>query len=106
LFAVAGQFAIANWSSLSFPRKLVFGQMRNQRQSGMAVLIAFGVQIVFAGVVAVILFAGRWTQDAWLPAEVFAMLSVAAVLGYFASLDSLSELAERKKEALIETLCR
>jgi hypothetical protein len=106
VFAVAGQFAIANWSSLCFPRKLVFGQMRNQRQSGMAVLIAFGVQIVFAGVGAVILFAGRWTQDAWLPAEVFAMLSVAAVLGYFASLDSLSELAERKKEALIETLCR
>jgi ABC-2 type transport system permease protein len=48
VFTVIGQMTIANWSSLSFPRKLNFGQMRGQRQSGMAVLVAFGAQILLA----------------------------------------------------------
>ncbi len=106
VFAVTGQLSIANWSSLSFPRKLEFGQMRGQRQSGMAVLLAFGVQFVLGGISALILFAGRWTGNAWLPAEAFAGLAAAALAGYFASLDALSLLAEKKKETLIEALCR
>jgi hypothetical protein len=106
VFAVTGQLSIANWSSLSFPRKLEFGQMRGQRQSGMAVLIAFGVQIVLGSISALILLTGRWTGNHWLPAEVFAGLAAAALGGYLASLDALSHLAEKKKETLIEALCR
>ena len=48
VFNVTGQLAIANWSSLTFPRKLNFSQMRGQRQSGMAVLVSFGTQILWA----------------------------------------------------------
>ncbi|HKD50785.1 MAG TPA: hypothetical protein VKB90_08310 [Candidatus Acidoferrum sp.] len=106
VFAVIGQLSLANWSSLNFPRKLEFGQMRGQRQSGMAVLIAFAAQFLFGGVCAVILFAGRWTENRWLPAEAFTLLAAAAVGGYFASLDALSRVAEKKKETLIEALCR
>lgn len=106
VFAVVGQLTLANWSSLNFPRKLEFGQMRGQRQSGMAVLIAFGAQFVFGGVSAVILLAGRWMDNRWLPAEAFTLLAAAAVGGYFASLEPLSRVAEEKKEALIEALCR
>jgi ABC-2 type transport system permease protein len=106
VFTVVGQLTIANWSSLSFPRKLEFGQMRGQRQSGMAVLVAFGTQIVLGSISAVILFSGRWTGNLWLPAEAFAVLAAAAVGGYFASLDALTQLAEKKKETLIEALCR
>ena len=106
VFAVVGQLTLANWSSLSFPRKLEFGRMRGQRQSGMAVLIAFGAQFVFGGVSAIILFSGRWMGNRWLPTEAFAVLAVASVGGYFASLDSLSRAAEAKKEGLIEALCR
>ena len=58
VFTVVGQMAIANWSSLSFPRKLNFGQMRGQRQSGMAVLIAFGAQIMLGGISALLFFVG------------------------------------------------
>jgi fatty acid desaturase len=103
---VAGQLPIANWSALNFPRKLNFGQMRGQRQSGMAVLTLFGVQIVLGGIGALILFSGRWTGNPWLPAEAFAGLAAAALAGYFASLDALSEFAEKKKESLLEALCR
>ena len=106
VFAVVGQLSLANWSSLNFPRKLEFGQMRGQRQSGMAVLIAFAAQFLLGGVCAVILFAGRWTENRWLPAEAFTLLAAAAVGGYFASLDALSRVAEKKKETLIEALCR
>lgn len=106
VFSVAGQLPIANWAALNFPRKLNFGQMRGQRQSGMAVLTLFGVQIVLGGIGALILFSGRWTGNPWLPAEAFAGLAAAALAGYFASLDALSEFAEKKKERLLEALCR
>jgi ABC-2 type transport system permease protein len=106
VFAVVGQLSLANWSSLNFPRKLEFGRIRGQRQSGMAALIAFGAQVVFGGVSAIILFAGRLAENRWLPAEAFTLLAGAAVGGYFASLDVLSRVAEKKKEVLIEALCR
>ncbi len=106
VFTVVGQLTIANWSSLSFPRKLEFGKMRGQRQSGMAVLIAFASQILMGGISAVILFTGRWTGNPWLPAEAFVFLAAAAVGGYFASLDALTRLAEQKKEVLMEAFCR
>jgi hypothetical protein len=106
IFTTVGQFAIANWSSLTFPRKLNFGQMRGQRQSGMAVLIAFGAQIMLGGISALLFFAGIWTRNPWLPTEAFVFLAAAAIAGYVASLDPLSNYAEQKKETLIEALCR
>ena len=106
VFFVSGQLPIANWSSLSFPRKLNFGQMRGQRQSGMAVLVSFGTEILLAGISAPVLFLSRWTGDRWLPAEVFSFLAAAALAGYSASLDPLAALAEKKKESLIEVLSR
>jgi ABC-2 type transport system permease protein len=106
IFTIVGQLTVANWSSITFPRKMEFGQMRGQRQSGMAVLVAFASQILMGGISAVILFTGNWTGNLWLPAEAFALLAAAAVGGYFASLDALTRLAEKKKEVLIEALCR
>ena len=106
IFAVAGQFAIADWVSLSFPRKLEFGSMRGQRSSGVSIWVAFGVQILLAGICSLILFAGRWTNSPWLPAEAFVALAAASIAGYFATLDVLSGVAEKKKEILIETLSR
>ncbi len=106
LFTIVGQLTVANWSSLSFPRKLEFGQMRGQRQSGMAVLVAIGSQILTGAISAVILITGRWIGNPWLPAEAFVFLAAAAVGGYVASLDVLTQLAEKKKEVLIDALCR
>jgi hypothetical protein len=106
IFTIVAQLTIANWSSITFPRKMEFGQMRGQRQSGMAVLVAFASQILMGGISAVILFTGNWTGNLWLPAEAFTFLAAAAVGGYVASLDALSMLAEKRKEVLIEALCR
>jgi ABC-2 type transport system permease protein len=106
IFTIVGQLSVANWSSITFPRKMEFGQMRGQRQSGMAVLVAFGSQILMGGISAAILFTGNLTGNRWLPAEAFLLLAVVVVGGYFASLDALTQLAEKKKETLIEALCR
>jgi len=106
VFTVVGQLILANWSSINFPRKLEFGQMRGQRQSGMAVLIAFAAQFAMGAISAAILLTGRWTGNQWLPMGAFALLAAAAVAGYLASLDPLSQLAEKKREVLLEALCR
>jgi hypothetical protein len=53
-----------------------------------------------------VLSSARWTGNPWLAAEGFAFLAVAALGGYFASLHPLAEFAEKKKEVLIEALCR
>jgi ABC-2 type transport system permease protein len=106
IFTIVGQLTIANWSSITFPRRMEFGRMQGQRQSGMAALVAFGAQILMGSISATILFTGNWTGNLWLPAQAFVFLAAAAVAGYFASLDPLSKLAEKKKEVLIEALCR
>jgi len=105
-FAVAGQLAIANWSALSFPKKMEIGKMKGQRNSGIAVWTAFGMQILIGGIATVVLLVGHWTGKSWLPVVLFAALIAAALGGYVASLDPLGRLAEEKKELLIETLCR
>jgi len=105
-FAVIGQLTIANWSSLSFPKKMEIGKMKGQRNSGIAVWTAFGVQIAVAAVCTVVILAGRLLGSPWLPAMAFTGLAAAAAGGYAASLGALSRLAEQKKELLIETLCR
>jgi ABC-2 type transport system permease protein len=105
-FAVVGQLTIANWSSLMFPKKMEIGKMKGQRNSGVAVWTAFGAQITIGGICAVILFAGKWTGNPWLPAIAFAGLTAAAVGGYTAGLGAMDRLAEKKRELLIETLCR
>lgn len=106
VFSIVGQLTIANWASLSYPRKIEFGKMQGQRNSGMSVLILLGMQILFGGVGGAILFSGRWTGNPWLPAEIFAVLAAAALGGYVSSLDSFTQLAEKKKEILIDALCR
>ena len=105
-FALTGQLAIANWSSLSFPKKMEIGKMKGQRNSGVAVWTAFGVQILVGGICTVILLAGRWTGNPWLPPIAFTALTAAAVGGYVSSLGAMDRLAESKKELLIETLSK
>jgi ABC-2 type transport system permease protein len=106
IFAVVGQLTIANWSSLKFPKKMEFGKMQGNRQSGMAVLIAFGAQLVFGSTCGLVLFVGRAGSNPWLSMEIFLFLAAAAVAGYVAALDPLTRLAEEKKESILDTLMK
>jgi hypothetical protein len=106
IFTVVAQLPVANWASLNFPRKLQFGSMRSQRNSGASIWIMFGMQIAIGGISALILWSARWTGNPWLPTQAFAFLSAAAFAGYMASLPALSAFAEKQKEVLMEALCR
>jgi ABC-2 type transport system permease protein len=106
IFSIVGQLTIANWASLCYPRKIEFGKMQGQRNSGMSVLILLVMQILFGCVSGLVLFSGRLTGNRWLPAEIFTVFAAAAVGGYFSSLEAFTQLAEKKKEILIDALCR
>jgi len=71
VFAITGQLTIANWSSLSCPKKMEIGKFKGQRNNGVTVWTAFGVQILVGGIAAVVLLAGCWFGDPWLPAAAF-----------------------------------
>src|SRR5260370_4933258 len=90
IFTIIGQLTVANWSSITFPRKMEFGQMRGQRQSGMAVLVAFGSPILLGRISAPGLFTRNWTGTPWVPAEAFLFPAPAPVGGSFASPDPLT----------------
>jgi hypothetical protein len=106
LFTIAGQMPMANWASLKFPRKLEFGSMQGQRNSGMSIWLLFGVQVALGTISAVVLFAARWTGNPWLSAEAFIFLAAVAFAGYFASLPALAGFAQKNKENIIEALSR
>ncbi len=60
IFTVAGQLTLANYTSLSYPKRVQYGKMQGQRNSGMAVFILFAAQLGVSGGSAAILFSGRW----------------------------------------------
>jgi hypothetical protein len=62
------------------------------------------MQILFGGVGGVILFSGRWEIRGF-PRN-FCGARGSACGGYVSSLDSFTQLAEEKKEILIDALCR
>jgi len=105
-FAVMGQLTIANWSSLSFPKKMEIGKMKGQRNSGIAVWTAFGVQILLGAICGFVLFAGSWLGGPWTPSLVFVGLTAIVTAGYVSALDPLERQADAKRELLIETLTR
>jgi len=72
----------------------------------MAVLVAFGSQLVFAATCGLVLFVGRIGSNPWLPMEIFLCLAAAAVAGYVAALDPLTSLAEQKKESILDVLMK
>jgi hypothetical protein len=61
---------------------------------------------MLGGISTLLFFIGHWTGNPWLPAEAFVFLAAAAIAGYVASLDPLSNYAEQRKETLIEAFCR
>ena len=105
-YIIPAQLTIANWASIAYPRKLEFGSMRNQRASGMTVLILLGTYITLGLSSFVVILAGKWSGNPWVSAGVFLLLAAAATSGYVASLDPLSSFAEKKREVLLDALCK
>jgi len=102
-FRFVGQLTIANWASLSYLGKMKFGKMQGQRIPACGP-DSFWVCRSCLGWGGVILFSGPLDGNPWLPAEIFAVLAAALSAVMLSSLDSFTQLAEKKKEILIDAL--
>jgi len=106
LWALLMNLTAGNLVSLYFPRKLKLGQMRRQGASGFALLANLGVQVVVAGLAAVLYFLSRWAGNTvWCGVGFLALAGITA-LAYVRVLKLVSGIAWKRREALMAELSR
>lgn len=106
LFVILLNFAAGNLLSLYFPRRLQFGTMRRQNQSGVAALTMFLVPGTAMGVATGVYGLCRWAGHAeW---AVLALLGLAGVsfVVYQRALAASTAIAARKRDVIMEELCK
>lgn len=106
LFVILVNFAAGNLLSLYFPRRLQFGTMRRQNQSGVAALTMFLVPGTAMGVATGVYGLCRWAGHAeW---AVLALLGLAGVsfVVYQRVLAASTAIAARKRDVIMEELCK
>jgi ABC-2 type transport system permease protein len=106
LFASLGNFSVGNLLSLSFPRRMEFGMMRQRRVSGVTMAVSLGMQVALLGISGGILIFCYFFKSFWIAPWLFLALAGAVVPFYRMSLDRCSKLALEKREVLTAELCR
>ncbi len=106
LFVTLLQLTVGNLTSLYYPRRLEFGQLRNQRASWITVLVLLGMQIGLILVVSGVFFLTRWLAGLWATSALFLVLSVGAAGIYRTILERCSGIALTQREVLTEKLIR
>lgn len=104
--AILVNLAIGDLTSLYFPRKLNFGQMRRQQTSGLSVLISLGTQVVLAGFAVALVLVSRFTGTLLWCGAGFLALDLIGLVAYRHVLGTLDGLATRRRDVLLTELCR
>jgi ABC-2 type transport system permease protein len=99
-------FAVGNIFSLCFPRKFDFGAFRRKRLAGVTMAVGMAVEVALFGSCALVFFLALASGHPWMATPVFAVLAVAAVVGYNYSLKRMDKLALDHRETLTAELCR
>ncbi len=106
LFALPVNLAVGNIFSLTMPYRVNLGRLTRQRGSQANALLSLLAQlgVVFAGAV---VFGICWYFDKlWLTAPIFLVLACAAVFAWLRMLSNTDAMANRRRDALIETLVK
>jgi len=106
LFASLGNFAIGDLLSLSFPRRMEFGMLRQRRISGVTVAASLGIQAVLLGLCGLVIGFTFFFHRLWLAIVIFLVLAAAVLPGYVASLNYCTKLALDRREVLTAELSR
>ena len=106
VFATLIQLTVGNLTSLYYPRRLEFGQLRNQRASGITVLVLLGMQFALILVISGVFLLTRWLAGLWATFALFLVLSAGAAGIYGVILEKCSAIAVAQREVLSEKLCR
>jgi ABC-2 type transport system permease protein len=106
VFVTLVQLTVGNLTSLYYPRRLEFGQLRNQRASGITVLVLLGMQFALILVISVVFLVTRWLAGLWATFALFLVLSAGAAGIYGVILEKCSAVAVAQREVLTEKLIR
>jgi ABC-2 type transport system permease protein len=103
---VTVNLALGDLMSFYFPRKLKFGQMRRQQNSGLSILVSLGTQIVLFGLAIGLYLMSHVTGSlAWCWIG-FLVLDVLALVAYRQVMAAVDGIALKRRDALIIELCR
>ncbi|HET9001503.1 MAG TPA: hypothetical protein VFP86_17825 [bacterium] len=106
VFALTAVLPIANRLSLIHPARLEARSGGVGVGLGTAALPWYAMNMALWMVGVPVFLAGRWTGQMWLPAEIFAVLAAASIVWYADALESGAELAQQRRDLLLDTLCR
>lgn len=97
---------VGNIFSVCFPRKFDFGVLRQKRLAGVTMAVGMAVEVALFGSCALVFLLSQGLDHPWLATPVFAILALAAAVGYQFSLKRVDKLALDHRETLTTELCR
>ena len=106
LWATLMNLTVGNLVSLYSPRKLEFGQLRRRGASAIAMAITLGVQVVVGGLAAALYFLSRWAGNMTWCGVGFLGLAGVTLIAYRRVLNLVSDIAWKRREALLAELSR
>lgn len=106
LFAAPLNFTAGNLLSLYSPRKRDFSAFGRQNATQTTVLASFAVQIVIVGCGAGVFSIARYYGDQWIAVVLFLLLAAVSIPIYLRVLRRMDVLALRRREILLQELCR
>ncbi len=106
VYASLVNFSVGNYASVRFPKRLEFAMFRQQRVSGITLLVSLLAQAFILGSCAAVFLLGRWKGMMWLSALIYLVLAAAAWPVYQWALGRSDEIALDQREVLSSALSR
>ncbi len=106
VYASLVNFSVGNYASVRFPKRLEFAMFRQQRISGITLLISLIAQAFILGTCAGVFLLGRWKGMMWLSVLIYLALAAAAWPVYRWALGRCDRLALDQREVLSSALSR
>ena len=106
LFATPVNLAVGDLMSLYSPKKIDFSKFGRQRASGLTAIASLGTQAATMGLVAVTFFVAHLLGRIWIATLLYLVYAAVSIAGYVIVLNKVDAIAIRRREALIEELCR
>jgi len=105
-FALVVSFSVGNLLSLYWPRKYEVGKVRRQNVSGAASFISIAVLLGLILIGFGVHFLAMYLERPYLPAAIFATLTVIAAAAYILTLNRLDHIADTRKEQISAEVCK
>jgi len=106
LYAMLANFAVGNFLSLYFPRRLNFGAFQRKKLSGVSMAAGMVTQGALIGAGAAVFLLARHFGKLDFAAPIFLVFAAVAAAAYGFSLTQIDRIALNRRETLTAELCR